>query len=702
MASLLITLFVLTDLNNGQVLGVDEPVMPGYSEKITVHTQGEWINNNDNIQSDCPWDDSSITITDWPYGSSGDITIPSGTHVLLTPTLITGNSATNTFNKISIANGASLIFSDEDISVYVCEIFNEGNLRIGGPSCRIQNNIHIIFYGTISDSSLNNNDRSKTSKGIISDGNSVFDLFGKKYHPTWTRLAYIGNENDNSITLQDTTNWEIGQEIMITTTIWFDCPDFYELEWCLQCYSWEKDYYPDKYCLSENLISHQNEVRVINNINGKIITLNESLNYQHYAGKEYQAEVVLLSRNILLEGDMLDGTSFDNGFGGHTLATGNTVVRIAGTQANNMGQLNVLGRYPLHMHLLGNGTDSYFTDNSVTNSFFRCYVIHGTNDTLLSRNIAYNVMGMCYYIEDGIEENNTLSYNFAGHIHPIYTPSGPRGGQSGYNHETVTGLGFDALAVPVDTSASGFYISNAYNIIRGNAASGGWSGFAFPNIPYPLGFWHGDDLGNNNPLNRPTLVFDGNTAHSSGFYWHDHGGCMYCGAWLVQETSDDPPTFTYKSGRERRQTKDSDGNEQWMIFENVKTFLCQRGITHWGSQIEVYGFEAYDVWRGAEIFGEAGISNGIICGRSGNENGWLSTEGILYGYRAGFRGYDTSVKTILNSITFRNYTMSQYNIESNQEVDSYAYQYLIGSDHYIPQGINAVNDITFENCDDKS
>lgn len=73
-----------------------------------------------------------------------------------------------------------------------------------------------------------------------------------------------------------------------------------------------------------------------------------------------------------------------------------------------MGQFNVLGRYPLHFHQTGENSDSYFTDNSVYKSQFRCYVIHGTNSTQILRNVAFNVKGSCFYLEDGNEEKNIL------------------------------------------------------------------------------------------------------------------------------------------------------------------------------------------------------------------------------------------------------------------------------------------------------
>ena len=89
------------------------------------------------------------------------------------------------------------------------------------------------------------------------------------------------------------------------------------------------------------------------------------------------------------------------------------------------------------------------------------------------------------------------------------------------------------IFVSADTSASAFYISNAYNYFIGNAASGGWSGFAFPNIPVAIGVYWGSSI---EPQNRPNPTEDsfiGNTAHSSGFYWEAHGACMYVGARLT-------------------------------------------------------------------------------------------------------------------------------------------------------------------------
>jgi len=59
----------------------------------------------------------------------------------------------------------------------------------------------------------------------------------------------------------------------------------------------------------------------------------------------------------------------------------------------------------------------YVTDSSVHRSYFRCYAIHGTysekvdNGVVLSENTAYDAIGHCYFIEDGVEEGHSLLYN---------------------------------------------------------------------------------------------------------------------------------------------------------------------------------------------------------------------------------------------------------------------------------------------------
>ena len=154
------------------------------------------------------------------------------------------------------------------------------------------------------------------------------------------------------------------------------------------------------------------------------------------------------------------------GFGGHIVVRNGGKGYVEGTELYRMGQTNVLGRYPMHFHLLGECPECYLRDSSIHRSFFRCISIHGTNATTVTENVAYDVRGYCYYLEDGVEERNTISYNLAAHIHMI----GPIPWGSGQTTDTFTES--NRLTLPADVTASGFYITNVHNNIIGNAASG--------------------------------------------------------------------------------------------------------------------------------------------------------------------------------------------------------------------------------------
>ena len=91
-------------------------------------------------------------------------------------------------------------------------------------------------------------------------------------------------------------------------------------------------------------------------------------------------------------------------------------------------------------------------------------------------------------MEDGVEEDNTLSFNLAAHVHFMDSPAIGSGQNVPVVNETAS------LTLPADITASGFYITNMHNDIIGNAASGGWAGFAFPVLQTPVGPHRDDPL----------------------------------------------------------------------------------------------------------------------------------------------------------------------------------------------------------------
>ncbi len=90
------------------------------------------------------------------------------------------------------------------------------------------------------------------------------------------------------------------------------------------------------------------------------------------------------------------------------------------------------------------------------------------------------------------------------------------------------------------------------NRIVGNVAVGGWTGFAFPNLPRPIKSHRHLDFSSTrrNPENRNTLEFDGNTARSTASVWYESGG-VYVGGRLTHESTQQA-RLVYSSGRNSR------------------------------------------------------------------------------------------------------------------------------------------------------
>lgn len=632
----------------------------GDSEVVEIYKMPAALDPNPRTAAVCPhlatglknWHDAST----WPSGTvptaTENIEIPANTAVLISScSLLPSNFV---YQKIHIPVGSKLVFSDAEISLRVKNIFVEGEMLIGSPECRLNSYIDIEFVGA----KTANDDigPSYGSKGIGVSG--TIDIHGYQYHPTWTRLANTIYSGNDVIMIQDANNWEIGQQIVVSTSAMKDLT--------------ESDF---------------NEVRTISAIDmgGKRIQVSEPFSFYHYAGAEHQVEVGLLSRRITMHGDAQSDVAQ---FGGHTRVTGTG--RFSGVQSYKMGQKNMLGKYPFHFHAMGPSPLSYVKDCSIVDSYFRCIAIHQTNDSQALRNVVFNATAHCIYLEDGVEENNTINYNLAVKVNVIGTPMK---GQSQIGDVTTESTN---LILPADSAAAGFYITNAYNTFIGNAASGGWAGFSFPNLPAPIGIsrtWWGS------PMQRPTLVFQGNTAHSSG-YLFPGGGCMYTGGKLYYPTGSN--LLSYDNGRYSRNTLNAKNTGPGIqYFNDSKTWLCGIGISHWGDRIEIIGYEGHDNARSVQVFGEAWFTKGLVNVKSKS----LVTFYDIQSNPMGFQFYDTWVKSAVTNVIFRGFTANSpaYNWEASTSpyewLDKRAFTSLIHSDIYKPQGISATKGIVFQNTD---
>lgn len=142
-------------------------------------------------------------------------------------------------------------------------------------------------------------------------------------------------------------------------------------------------------------------------------------------GVDMRAEVGLLSRNILIRGEMEPGCygneackffKFDT-FGGHVkVERGFRAVHISGVELLHMGQ-QTMGHYPVHFHMNGDVDESGGYDPptsvsqlSIHHAFSRCVTIHGSNGLMVKDVVGFDTLGHCFFTEDGPEERNTFDH----------------------------------------------------------------------------------------------------------------------------------------------------------------------------------------------------------------------------------------------------------------------------------------------------
>jgi hypothetical protein len=388
-----------------------------------------------------------------------------------------------------------------------------------------------------------------------------------------------------------------------------------------------------------------------------------------------------------------------------------------------MGQTNVIGRYPMHFHVLGdNCRDCYFRDSSIHRSFYRCVSIHGTNYLKVIENVAFDITGYSDYFEDGVEHHNRLELNLGAHIHMI-GPEPPWGvGQTTQTYQQTS-----TLTLPADVTASAFYITNIQNYIIGNAASGGWAGFAFPNLREPIGIHRGGV--NIRPSSVTALTIDGNMAHSTAWWWY-HAAAFY---WVGSLYYNDEDILEYNAGRDQNNERvncnvnkcETEGNcdeycspaeHNWITITNTKAFLVAGvGFGSWSGRMEVIGFECHDCGLSLESLSDGGfwVHEMLNVCRTKTAIALPANARATNIPGSGFQWYDTDQKHIITLAELRNcgYRSTQYNQYDkgssrgcgNEDTigchfDSSVWGMLTHSDQFTPEQMQGTRAITFCNC----
>lgn len=319
------------------------------------------------------------------------------------------------------------------------------------------------------------------------------DFNGAAKPKVWTKLAQDANSGSSAIALKDApAGWRTDDKILIT---------------------------------SSNENPDQWETKTITAISGNTITLNSPLLFAHkgslYAFNKLtnntrsvssaaeltaneillseQAEVALLNHNVLVTSNLV--REGDANHRAHIAFMMGGKGSIAYAEFRDLGPRAKMGRYPIHLHILGDASvDTLIKGvsvwSSVSTPMNKCIVIHTSNGITVQDSVGFNAQGTCYYLEDANEMNNVLDGNL-GVL--IYFP------EELFNTAVATAFSYDPRSSTV------FWFRER-NIFRNNVAVGGKTDVA--------GFWITPNIAGG----TTGTTFSSNEAHSN------HNGLFYSGS----------------------------------------------------------------------------------------------------------------------------------------------------------------------------
>ena len=159
---------------------------------------------------------------------------------------------------------------------------------------------------------------------------------------------------------------------------------------------------------------------------GKTITLQSPLAYQHTSERytiegrdvDMRAKIAVLSRNIVIQGDSL---SYAQQYGSHVMMMAGSIMRIENIETRQCGQGYNLGRYCLHFHMAGDVSKSYLKSNSIHDGYQRATTAHGVEYATIFNEVAYNIKGHNFFVEDGAERQNVFEGNLAINVQILTT-----------------------------------------------------------------------------------------------------------------------------------------------------------------------------------------------------------------------------------------------------------------------------------------
>jgi cell migration-inducing and hyaluronan-binding protein len=419
--------------------------------------------------------------------------------------------------------------------------------------------------------------------GLLHKAISVFPGGALELHGpervSWTRLAATAGPGATQLSLARAVDWRPGDRIVVAPS------------------GWSQD---------------EAEMRVLRAVDGRTVQLDAPLEHRHdgdplrIAGidVERRAEVGLLTRGIRLEGD---ASAEESGAGGHVIVFQGGVAHVAGVEFHRMGQRGELARYPMHWHMADHAPGQYVVNSSVWRSFNRCVTVHGTHDVTVADNVCYDHTGHGYFLEDGIETNNSITGNLA------------------LRARLGTVLASDALP-------ANFWITHPDNVVEDNVAAGSPAfGFWYALQDHPTGPSATTAV---RPRFTPLRSFRRNLAHAI------HGDALHI------EGAEAPGTYSPRVGADQHAAPVVASFEDFTVYRSSRAYWSRGDHIRLTRPVLVDNGIAMQAGQaGGQAEGE--LVGGLVAGRS--EPGASGGPAIRHGVML----YDGPVR--MRGVTFANF-----------------------------------------------
>jgi hypothetical protein len=309
------------------------------------------------------------------------------------------------------------------------------------------------------------------------------EIHGSPLSRTWVKLGADVPVGSTTVTLTEpVTGWRVGDEVIVTASRRAERGSTFRAG-------------------ARNAKQPQTEKRTIAAIDGTTLTLDAPLAYVHQGSGEFRSEVANLSRNVIIESADPEGAR------GHTVYHRFSQGGLSYARFAHLGKEGVLGRYAIHYHLVGDTMrGSSVQGVSIVESRNRWVTIHGTQYLVVRDCIGYQSVGHGYFLEDGTEVYNLLDRNLA--------------------VQAVQGKPLPKQVLSFDPNeGAGFWWANGRNSFTRNVTTEN------DEYGYRFDLQKRSNFDTNLPVRQPdgslktvdvrtipNWRFDGNEAHSEGFY----------------------------------------------------------------------------------------------------------------------------------------------------------------------------------------